>query len=46
MQTIHCLDPQEGLSPGQAERIDDLYRLYPHLADDDFVATNLTRWRS
>ena len=46
MRTIHCLDPQEGLSPGQAGRIDDLYRLYPHLADDDFVATNLTRWRS
>jgi hypothetical protein len=46
MRTIHCLDPQEGLSPGQAARIDDLYRLYPHLTDDDFVAANLTRWRS
>jgi Dihydrodipicolinate synthetase family len=46
LRTIHCLDPQEGLSPGQAARIDDLYRLYPNLTDDDFVATNLTRWRS
>src|SRR5262245_32645359 len=46
MRTIHCLDPREGLSPGQAARIDDLYRLYPHLTDDDFVATNLARWRS
>jgi hypothetical protein len=46
MRTIHCLDPQEGLSPGQAARIDELYRLYPHLTDDSFVAANLMRWRS
>jgi dihydrodipicolinate synthase/N-acetylneuraminate lyase len=46
MRTIHCLDPQEGLSPGQAARIDSLYLLYPHLTDDDFVAANLARWRA
>jgi dihydrodipicolinate synthase/N-acetylneuraminate lyase len=39
-----CLDPGEGLSPGQAEAIDRVYRLYPELADDDFVAANLERW--
>jgi dihydrodipicolinate synthase/N-acetylneuraminate lyase len=39
-----CLDPAEDLSPGQAEAIDRVYRLYPELADDDFVAANLDRW--
>ncbi len=39
-----CLDPAEDLSPGQAEAIDRVYRLYPELADDDFVAENLERW--
>jgi dihydrodipicolinate synthase/N-acetylneuraminate lyase len=39
-----CLDSKQALSPGQAEEIDRLYRLYPHLADDDFVAANLERW--
>jgi dihydrodipicolinate synthase/N-acetylneuraminate lyase len=39
-----CLDPAEDLSPGQAEEIDRVYRLYPELADDAFVAANLERW--
>jgi hypothetical protein len=39
-----CLDPNEDLSPGQAEAIDRVYRLYPELADDDFVAENLECW--
>ncbi|MFN8188755.1 MAG: dihydrodipicolinate synthase family protein [Gaiellales bacterium] len=39
-----CLDPQEDLSPGQAEAIDRVYRLYPELADDAFVAESLERW--
>lgn len=39
-----CLDPAEDLSPGQAEAIDRVYRLYPELADDAFVAANLDRW--
>jgi hypothetical protein len=46
MRSIACLDPQEGLSPGQAEEIDRLYRTYPELTDDDFVRSNLARWRS
>lgn len=39
-----CLDPQEDLSPGQSEAIDRVYRLYPELNDDRFVAANLERW--
>jgi dihydrodipicolinate synthase/N-acetylneuraminate lyase len=39
-----CLDPNEDLSPGQSEAIDRVYRLYPELNDDDFVAANLERW--
>lgn len=39
-----CLDPEEKLSPGQAEAIDRVYRAYPHLNDDAFVRENLARW--
>jgi len=39
-----CLNPQEDLSPGQLEEIDRVYRSYPHLNDDEFVAQNLDRW--
>jgi dihydrodipicolinate synthase/N-acetylneuraminate lyase len=38
------LDPNEDLSPGQMEEIDRIYRCYPHLNDDEFVAANLDRW--
>jgi dihydrodipicolinate synthase/N-acetylneuraminate lyase len=41
-----CLDPDEGLSPGQSEEIDRVYRAYPDLNDDRFVAENLSRWLS
>jgi dihydrodipicolinate synthase/N-acetylneuraminate lyase len=40
----HCLDPDERLSPGQAEQIERVYAAYPHLNDDPFVAENLDRW--
>ncbi len=39
-----CLDPAEGLSPGQAEEIDRIWAAYPHLRDDEFVQANLDRW--
>jgi hypothetical protein len=39
-----CLDPEETLSPGQAEAIDRVSAAWPELTDDDFVAENLTRW--
>ncbi|MCW5773362.1 MAG: dihydrodipicolinate synthase family protein, partial [Rhodospirillaceae bacterium] len=45
MATNLCLDPNEVLSPGQAEEIDRLYATYPDLTDDGFVAGNLARWR-
>lgn len=38
------LDPDERLSPGQAEKIDRITRDYPHLTDDDFVTANLDEW--
>jgi dihydrodipicolinate synthase/N-acetylneuraminate lyase len=41
-----CLDPHEDLSPGQVEEIDRVYRLYPHLPDDDFVKEHLDEWLS
>lgn len=41
-----CLNPNEELSPGQMERIDAVYRSYPFLNDDEFVAENLDRWLS
>jgi hypothetical protein len=39
-----CLDPKEGLSPGQAAEIDRVYRDHADLADDAFVRANLGRW--
>jgi dihydrodipicolinate synthase/N-acetylneuraminate lyase len=36
-----CLNPEEKLSPGQAEEIDRIYKNYPHLTDDAFVKTFL-----
>lgn len=39
-----CLNPAEDLSPGQMEEIDRVYRDYPDLNDDAFVAENLDRW--
>jgi dihydrodipicolinate synthase/N-acetylneuraminate lyase len=41
---IECLDPTEGLSPGQRQEIDRVYAAHPDLADDDFVALHLERW--
>jgi dihydrodipicolinate synthase/N-acetylneuraminate lyase len=39
-----CLDPQETLSPGQAEEIDGVCRAYPHLLDEAFVAQHRDAW--
>ena len=43
---IWCLDPDEGLSPGQREAIDRVVAEHADLADDAFVAANLERWMS
>ncbi len=39
-----CLNPEENLSPGQYEEIDRVYRAYPHLNDDRFVAEHRDDW--
>jgi hypothetical protein len=44
LQGTWCLDPQEGLSPGQAEALSRVQREYPHLTDDAFVAQHRERW--
>jgi hypothetical protein len=41
-----CLNPEEGMSPGQKEEIDRVYEAYPHLNDDSFIAENVDRWLS
>ena len=44
LENIHCLDPVEGLSGGQKEEIDRVYKAYPHLNDDEFVASRRDQW--
>jgi hypothetical protein len=41
-----CLDSKETLSSGQRQQIDRVYRAYPHLNDDEFVAKHLQQWLS
>ena len=44
LEGLWCLDPNERLSPGQADEIDRVYRAYPHLNDDAFVAEHRDAW--
>jgi len=44
LEGIWCLDERETLSPGQSEEIDRVYRSYPLLNDDDFVAAHRDEW--
>lgn len=44
LEGIWCLDPNEGLSPGQAEELSRVSTAYPELTDDAFVSANLPRW--
>ena len=39
-----CLNPEERLSPGQAQEIERVYREYPGQNDDAFVAEHLDVW--
>jgi hypothetical protein len=41
---LWTLDPAARLSPGQKDEIDRVYRSYPHLNDDAFVAEHLEEW--
>jgi dihydrodipicolinate synthase/N-acetylneuraminate lyase len=44
LEIIACLDPDEGLSEGQATELDRIAADYPHLNDDAFVAEHRARW--
>nr|WP_055502408.1 dihydrodipicolinate synthase family protein [Nonomuraea pusilla] len=44
LEGVWCLDPEEGLSPGQAEELTRVSAAYPWLTDDDFVAEHLDDW--
>jgi len=44
LEGIWCLDPAEGMGPGQKEEIDRVLATHADLADDAFVTANLERW--
>lgn len=44
LEGIWCLNPNETLSPGQADEIDRVCAAYPHLNDDPFVREHLDEW--
>ena len=44
LEGIWCLNPDEVLSPGQADELTRVSKAYPHLVDDEFVAQNRDRW--
>ena len=46
VESVHCLNPHEVLSPGQAEELTRVCAAYPELTDDAFVAQHLNRWLS
>lgn len=39
-----CLNPEEQMSPAQAEEIERVYQQYPDLNDDAFVQRHLEKW--
>jgi dihydrodipicolinate synthase/N-acetylneuraminate lyase len=44
LRGIWCLDPKEGLSPGQRAQIDRVRAAYPHLGDDAFIEAHRDAW--
>jgi hypothetical protein len=44
LEGVWCLDEHETLSPGQLAEIDRVYHAYPHLNDDEFVASHRDDW--
>lgn len=44
LKGLWCLDPKEGLSPGQKAEIDRVYTAYPHLNDDAFIEQYRDVW--
>lgn len=46
MKSVRCINPEEKLSAGQAEELDRVCAMYPHLNDNDFVKENLAKWEN
>ncbi len=46
LEGVWCLDPDEGLSPGQAAEIERVRKAYPQLHDDLFIAERRDAWLS
>lgn len=44
LEGVWCLDPEEGLSPGQSAEIERVRHAYPELNDDAFIAEHLESW--
>ncbi len=44
IESIHCLNPHEVLSSGQADELTRVCAAYPELTDDAFVAEHRERW--
>ena len=44
LEGIWCLDPEEGLGPGQAAQIERVLAEHDDLSDDAFVRAHLDRW--
>jgi dihydrodipicolinate synthase/N-acetylneuraminate lyase len=44
LEGIWCLNPSETLGRGQLAEIDRVYKAYPHLNDDGFVAEHRDEW--
>jgi hypothetical protein len=46
LSSTRCLNPNEKLSPGQADAIDTLFGAHSWMNDDKFVEANLDAWLS
>lgn len=46
LESTRCLNPNEVLSPGQADELTRVSEAYPHLTDDAFIAEHLDDWLS
>ena len=46
MKNIYCLNPDETLSEGQIDEIKRVYKMYPHLNDDEFIKENIEKWKN
>lgn len=44
LEGVWCLNPDEGLSPGQSEEIRRVRQKYPQLSDDAFVSESIDAW--